>query len=933
MPAPTDLGTRIPLRGPDSHAQAPDLRRRRWPLRDYPSVFWLVAAAAVSLGHRFIPESTWLMIHLVLLGALTHAILVWSRYFADALLKTPQTEASRREQSIRIVMVLVGATLVLVGVPAGVGPLAAAGATLVGLAVLWHVAVLWQMLRDSLPGRFRVTIHYYLAAGLSLAVGATFGGLLASIPGGAPGSWHGRLLLAHTMANLLGWVGLTILGTLVTFWPTLLRTRMDPRADAFARQALPLLLIGLVTLLGGTLSGIMPVSLLGLLVYTGGVAWWGRAILAPLRTKPPREFAPASVAASLPWAVVGLLWVGWILATAGPGDSGWASVVDRMTPVAGVAAVGVALQILMGALSYLIPTVLGGGPAVVRATIAEFDRHATLRLVLVNGGLLFLLLPVPSWVSVTTSLVGLIGLVWFLPLVFRGLRTNARAKRAVELGEPVTGGAPRESRTPFWSAGQLVTSLSVLGLAIVLGIGVDPAGAGFATPGALGAAAGGTAPATGQTVRISVSAKDMRFEPASVTVNAGDRLVIDLVNDDPAQVHDLVIAGADSGRLAPGERAEVDAGVIGAATQGWCSIAGHRQMGMVFDVLVNGGDAAGADPAQGGQHGGHDMSGMAGMSGMAPGTTNRVMAVPDAKLTTHVDPRLAPLPPANSDGSPTVHRLTLTATEIPLEVAPGVWQRRWTFNDGHLGPTLHGRVGDIFEITLKNDGTMGHSIDFHAGALAPDKPMRTIAPGESLVYRFTAGRAGAWMYHCSTHPMSSHIAAGMAGAVVIEPKDLPAVDHSYVLVQSEAYVATDAQGKAAGSADQAVDVDATKIGNRTHDFVTFNGIANQYDQFPLTSKVGERVRIWGVDLGPNVASSLHVVGGQFDTVYSEGAYLLKRGKDAFGGTGGGSQALALQPAQGGFVELTFPEAGHYPVVSHLMSDAEQGAHGVVKVTD
>ena len=127
-------------------------------------------------------------------------------------------------------------------------------------------------------------------------------------------------------------------------------------------------------------------------------------------------------------------------------------------------------------------------------------------------------------------------------------------------------------------------------------------------------------------------------------------------------------------------------------------------------------------------------------------------------------------------------------------------------------------------------------------------------------------------------------------------------------------------------------MDAAKIAARRPDFVTFNGIANQYDQFPLAAEVGERVRIWAVVTGPNVPSSLHVVGGQFDTVYAEGGYHLQRGTDGFGHTGGGSQALALQPAQGGFVELTFPEAGHYPVVSHIMSDAESGAHGIVRVT-
>jgi FtsP/CotA-like multicopper oxidase with cupredoxin domain len=111
------------------------------------------------------------------------------------------------------------------------------------------------------------------------------------------------------------------------------------------------------------------------------------------------------------------------------------------------------------------------------------------------------------------------------------------------------------------------------------------------------------------------------------------------------------------------------------------------------------------------------------------------------------------------------------------------------------GPVLRGKIGDRFEITLVNDGTIGHSIDFHAGMLAPDRPMRTIQPGESLTYTFTAVHAGIWMYHCSTMPMSMHIANGMFGAVIIDPPDLAPVDREYLLVQSEFYLG--AQGETA----------------------------------------------------------------------------------------------------------------------------------------
>jgi len=109
------------------------------------------------------------------------------------------------------------------------------------------------------------------------------------------------------------------------------------------------------------------------------------------------------------------------------------------------------------------------------------------------------------------------------------------------------------------------------------------------------------------------------------------------------------------------------------------------------------------------------------------------------------------------------------------------------------------------------------------------------------------------------------------------------------------------------------------------DTAVFNGYPNQYDHSPLKAKVGERVRVWVLDAGPSRETAFHVVGTQFDRVYSEGSYLLNGGD-------GGSQALALAPAQGGFVEMTFPEPGHYPFVSHIMVDAERGAHGLFEVT-
>jgi nitrite reductase (NO-forming) len=419
-----------------------------------------------------------------------------------------------------------------------------------------------------------------------------------------------------------------------------------------------------------------------------------------------------------------------------------------------------------------------------------------------------------------------------------------------------------------------------------------------------------------QTVRVT--AADMRFTPSRIEVPAGTRLVIELENTDTAQVHDLVFEnGAGGTRLAPGASETIDAGVVSDDLDGWCSIVGHRQMGMTLQIVVTGAEDPGSDSSgsEGSGETGHGSHG-GGTSGSTSGGSAASLidlAKPPGPEFEPYDAALAPLPP---DAGPTTHRIELPVTEQVREVAPGVRQRLWSFGGSSPGPILHGRVGDTFEVTLVNDGTIGHSIDFHAGSLAPDEPMRTIAPGESLTYTFTATRSGIWMYHCSTMPMSAHIANGMYGAVVIEPRDLPQVDRSYALVQGEYYLGP-----------QDGEVDADRVATGLPDLVAFNGYASQYDHAPLRARVGERVRIWVLDAGPNRASSFHVVGGQFDTVWSEGRYLIERAE------GTGSQALGLQPAQGGFVELVLPEAGDYPFVSHIMSDAERGAHGILRVEE
>lgn len=259
----------------------------------------------------------------------------------------------------------------------------------------------------------------------------------------------------------------------------------------------------------------------------------------------------------------------------------------------------------------------------------------------------------------------------------------------------------------------------------------------------------------------------------------------------------------------------------------------------------------------------------------------------------------------------TVHHVTLRASEFTGYAAPGVEQQHWVFNGKPLGPTLRGKVGDEFVVTLINDGTMSHSIDFHAGIVSPDEPMRDIAPGEKLEYRFRADRAGIWMYHCATMPMSMHIAAGMHGAVIIDPPSLAEVDHEVLLVQSESY-----WGEAGPDADKVMAEDP--------DIYKFNGYPDQYLTHPIRIRAGETVRFWLLAAGPNKGTSFHIVGTQFHRVYKEGTLLLDDGV-------GGAQALDLGAAQGGYVEAEFPEPGTYRFVDHQMVHAEMGARGDIVV--
>jgi nitrite reductase (NO-forming) len=868
---------------------------------------WLAAAVVLTVLHRMVPSSGWLLVHLLLLGAVSTAILIWSQHFADTLLRR-KALGHRISLGLRLSAHTVGAIAVMTGIVAGWFPLVLIGGILVGLNALAHAVVIVGQSRGAMPGRFAPLVRYYVASAVMLAGGVVLGILMARLDGG--GEAYERLFIGHLGLNLLGWVGLAVIGTVALLWPTVLHTRVSG-ATVAAGHTLAVLVGGLGLLVLGCVTDLRPVAALGVLVYLialGRVLWEG---VGHVRRAPALSFAGWSLGAAQVWFALCTLGFGLQLAVA-PSWTAAAAGVETLVPYF---AVGFAAQILLGALSHLVPVVLGGGPAALKATAAELDRGGLVRVVLVNGGLTLSLLPVSSSLTVALSLLIVAALASFLVLFARALGTNRRV-RALPLVRIPPGERPVPGERPS-QTGRMLAAATVLLLTVTAGILVDPASVGLATV-SPPAAGSGAASATGHTTTVAVDMIDTRFVPDRIEVPAGDELVITLSNSDE-MVHNLVLeSGLVSQSLDPGATETVAVGVIGASVAGWCSIAGHRLLGMEISIVAVGVDGdlatdssddtatAGMDASSHAAHTGH----VGAATGASAADDLDPMAEPDAAF----EARDAALTPA---AETTVHRQTLTVRNVETEVAPGVTQMLWTFNGAAPGPTLRGTVGDVFEITLVNEGTVGHSIDFHAGDVAPDDLMRTIQPGESLVYTFTATRSGIWLYHCSTMPMSVHIANGMFGAVIIDPPGLADVDREYLVVQSELYLGP-----------QGGEVDAVKVATQTPDLVVFNGYANQYAARPLQARAGETVRIWVLAAGPNLGSAFHVVGGQFDTVYQEGDYSLKDG----GSTGtGGSQVLDLAAAQGGFVELTVPEAGSYPFVSHIMSDAEKGARGILTV--
>ena len=264
--------------------------------------------------------------------------------------------------------------------------------------------------------------------------------------------------------------------------------------------------------------------------------------------------------------------------------------------------------------------------------------------------------------------------------------------------------------------------------------------------------------------------------------------------------------------------------------------------------------------------------------------------------------------------------LHMEILEEESEMADGVNYVFWTFGGTVPGSFIRTRVGDEVEFHLKNhpDNKLPHNIDLHA-VTGPGGGATSsfVAPGHEAVFSFKVINPGLYVYHCATAPVGMHVANGMYGLILVEPVGgLPKVDREYYVMQGDFYTKGDygKPGLQPFSMQKAIDEDA--------DYVVFNGkVGAMTGDNALTAKVGETVRLYVGNGGPNLVSSFHVIGEIFDKVYIEGGSMYTE-----------NVQTTLIPAGGAaIVEFKIEVPGTFILVDHSIFRAfNKGALGMLK---
>ena len=281
--------------------------------------------------------------------------------------------------------------LVLIGATTGTGPLTLVGVGTVILTALTGVLAITVQYRRAIAPRMAALALHYAVALVLLAVGVSFGYLIMWTGENSRADVSAAFYVAHTMTLLLGFVGITVLGTLTVLWPTMLRTKMEPEAPRRAIRGLPLLVAGTALTAAGGLW--RPLAAVGAATYLLGACGVVIPALKIARRVPPTSFATAGAAAAVGWFLGCVVLVGAGILMADD-VAGARRVIHTVQMALGA---GFALQILAAALSYLTPVMLGGGPATTRVTNAIMDRAADYRVVAANSCLLPAVLPVLPW--------------------------------------------------------------------------------------------------------------------------------------------------------------------------------------------------------------------------------------------------------------------------------------------------------------------------------------------------------------------------------------------------------------------------------------------------------------------------------------------------------------------------------------------------------
>lgn len=279
------------------------------------------------------------------------------------------------------------------------------------------------------------------------------------------------------------------------------------------------------------------------------------------------------------------------------------------------------------------------------------------------------------------------------------------------------------------------------------------------------------------------------------------------------------------------------------------------------------------------------------------------------------------VPPPTGRRNPSLVHVDLTTTVSDVGIAQGVLYKAWTFNDHAPGPFIRARVGDTLEVTITNNDANGmpHNLDFHAvsgpggGGL-----VTTVGPGDHQTARFKLLYPGLFVYHCGAAPVMDHLANGMYGLLLVEPEDgLPHVDREYYVMQSEFYTTPPTSGSPFVQYSHQDGVDENPR------YIVFNGGAAMTGDAALCASVGERVRIYFGNAGPNKASAFHVVGAVLDRVYREGDLISPPAR--------GLQTTLVPPGGAAVVEFVPQAPGMYTMLDHAIFRIQKGAMGMVHV--